>query len=59
MEVTLADARAHLGLESQRHGKARAMARTTPALLSLSSLITLTAHPLRQTEVPTVRLTAW
>ena len=35
------------------------MARTTPAWVSLSASLTLTAPPLRQQEVPTVRLTAW
>jgi DDE superfamily endonuclease len=59
MEVTLAEARAHLGLETQRQWNARAIARTTPALLSLSSIITLTAHQLLQQECTTVRLTAW
>jgi DDE superfamily endonuclease len=59
MEVTREEARAHLGLETQRPWHARAMARTTPAVLSLYSIITLTAHQLRQKEFPTVRLTAW
>ena len=59
MEVTLEEAWAHLGLETQRQWHARAMARTTPALLSLYSIITLTAHQLLQKEFPTVRLTAW
>jgi hypothetical protein len=35
MAVTREEARAHLGLETQRQWKARAMARTTPALWSL------------------------
>jgi hypothetical protein len=35
MEVTHEDARAQLGLETQRPWNERAMARTTPALLSL------------------------
>jgi hypothetical protein len=59
MEVTLEEARAHLGLETQRQWHARAIARTTPALLSLYSIITLTAHQLLQKEFLTVRLTAW
>jgi hypothetical protein len=33
-EVTREDARAHLGMETPRPWHARAMARTTPALLS-------------------------
>ena len=43
MEVTLEEARAHLGMETQRQWNDRAIARTTPALLSLYSIITLTA----------------
>ena len=59
MEVTCAEARAHLGMETQRQGNARAMARTTPAVLSLDSIIALTAHLLLQTGVTRVRSTAW
>jgi hypothetical protein len=44
MEVTCEEARAHLGMETPRQWKARAIARTTPALLSLDSIVTLTAH---------------
>src|SRR5262249_40357227 len=42
MEVTFEEARAHLGMETQRQWNDRAIARTTPALLSLYSIITLT-----------------
>jgi hypothetical protein len=59
MEVTREEARAHLGLETQRQWNARAMARTTPALLSLYAIITLTAHQLLQKESTIVRVTAW
>jgi hypothetical protein len=59
MEVTREEARAHLGLETQRQWHARAMARTTPALLSRYSIITLTAHQLLQKESTIVRVTAW
>ena len=52
MEVTLEEARAHLGMETQRQWNERAIARTTPALLSLYSIITLTAHQLLQQESP-------
>lgn len=45
MEVTFEEARAHLGMETQRQWNDRAIARTTPALLSLYSIITLTAQP--------------
>ena len=59
MEVTCEDARAHLGLETQRQWNDRAMARTTPALLSLSSIMTLTAHLLIEKGATCVRSTAW
>jgi hypothetical protein len=59
MEVTLEEARAHLGMETQRQWNARAIARTTPALLSLYAIITLTAHQLLQKESTIVRVTAW
>jgi hypothetical protein len=59
MEVTLEEARAHLGMETQRQWNARAIARTTPALLSLYSIITLIAHQLFQKEATRVRVTAW
>lgn len=59
MEVTLEEARAHLGVETQRQWNARAIARTTPALLSLYAIITLTAHQLLQQESTIVRVTAW
>jgi hypothetical protein len=59
IEVTLEDARAHLGLETQRQWHARAMARTTPALLRLYSIVTLTAPQLLQKEATIVRVTAW
>ena len=44
MEVTFHEVRAHLGVESQRQWSERAIARTTPALLGLFSLVTLLAH---------------
>ena len=59
LEVTLEEARAHLGMETQRHWSARAIARTTPALLSLSSIVTLTAQQLIDKGETYVRNTAW
>ena len=59
MAVTCAEARAHLGMATQRQWNDRAIARATPALLSLYSVITLTA-PLRIAKGETwVRSTAW
>jgi DDE superfamily endonuclease len=59
MEVTLEEARAHLGMETQRQWNDRAIARTTPALLTLYSIITLTAHLLIEKGATCVRSTAW
>ena len=44
MEVTFEEARAHLGLETQRQWSDLAIARTTPVLLGLFSLVTLLAR---------------
>ena len=59
MEVTFEEARAHLGMETQRQWNDRAIARTTPALLSLYSIVTLTAHLLIDKGATCVRSTAW
>jgi hypothetical protein len=59
MEVTCEEARAPLGLETQRQWNDRAIARTTPALLSLYSVITLIAHLLIEKGASRVRSTAW
>ena len=59
MEVTCEEARAHLGLDTQRQWHDRAIARTTPALLSLYSMITLTAHQLIEKGGTCMRSTAW
>ena len=59
MEVTFEEARAHLGMETQRQWNDRAIARTTPALLSLYSLVTLTAQQLIEKGATCIRSTAW
>jgi hypothetical protein len=59
MEVTCEAARAPLGMETQRQWNDRAIARATPALLSLYSIITLTAHLLIEKGATCVRSTAW
>ena len=43
IEVTFAETRAHLGVETQRQWTDKAIARTTPALLGFYSLISLWA----------------
>ena len=45
LEVTFHELRAHLGVETQRQWAAPAIARTTPVLFGLFSLVTLLAHP--------------
>ncbi len=47
LEVTFEEARAHLGLETQRQWSDKAIARSTPILLSLFSLVTLLASRLQ------------
>jgi hypothetical protein len=59
LEVTFEEARAHLGVETQRQWSDLAILRTTPALLGLFSLITLFAHQLLQEYDLPVRQAAW
>src|SRR5215216_6250073 len=59
LEVTFEEARAHLGIETQRQWADLAILRTTPALLGLFSLITLFAHQLLQGQDLPVRQAAW
>jgi hypothetical protein len=59
LEVTFAEARRHLGLESQRQWSEAAIGRTTPALLGLFSLVTLLAHHQMRGALGVVRQTSW
>ena len=59
LEVTFHEARAHLGVETQRQWSDLAIHRTTPVLLGLFSWVTLLAHTLRQGHAPPVRRAAW
>jgi DDE superfamily endonuclease len=59
LEVTWQEARAHLGMETQRQWNALAIARTTPALLGLFSMVTLWAGQLAQEDTLPVRQTVW
>jgi DDE superfamily endonuclease len=59
MEVTFEEVRAHLGVETQRQWNDLAIARTTPALMGLYSLGTLTAQALMQSDTRVVRCAAW
>ena len=59
VEVTFEEARAHLGVETQRQWSDKAIARTTPCLLALYSLVTLAAQPLFSTGQLYRRCAAW
>jgi hypothetical protein len=59
VEVTFEEGRTHLGWETQRQWSDQAIARTTPVLLALFSLVTVLALQLSQgTHIP-VPVTAW
>jgi hypothetical protein len=59
VEVTFEEARAHLGVETQRQWSDKAIARTTPILLGLYSLVTLMAKQMLQGQQMPIRTTAW
>jgi len=59
IEVTFAEVRRHLGVETQRQWSDPAIARTTPALLGLFSLITLWAHELYGSQCPAPHTASW
>jgi hypothetical protein len=59
VEVTFQEARAHLGVETQRQWSDLAIARTTPVLLGLFSIVTLLAHRLARRGTLPVYQTAW
>ena len=59
VEVTFEEARAHLGVETQRQWSDKAIARTTPVLLGLFSLVTLLALRLCPTGHIPVETSAW
>ncbi|HUW09686.1 MAG TPA: hypothetical protein VM537_08135, partial [Anaerolineae bacterium] len=59
VEVTFQEVRTHLGVETQRQWSDPAIARTTPSLLGLFSLVTLLAHRSTRHGTLPVRQTAW
>jgi DDE superfamily endonuclease len=59
VEVTFEEGRAHLGLETQRQWADQAIARTTPVLLALFSLVTVLALRLSPEDRIPVPVTAW
>lgn len=59
IEVTFAEVRRHLGVETQRQWTDRAIARTTPMLLGLFSLITLFADDIQRKHTIVTRSARW
>ncbi len=59
IEVTFAESRRHLGLETQRQWSDKAINRTTPSLFGLFSLIALCAEELSRQNKLSLRRTAW
>ena len=59
VEVTFREVRDHLGVETQRQWSERAIARATPCLLALFSIVTLLAARLGHHARQTVSTTAW
>jgi hypothetical protein len=59
VEVTFRDVRDHLGVETQRQWSDLAIARTTPCLLGLFSLVTLLAARLSLQARLAVATAAW
>ena len=59
VETTFEEARAHLGMETQRQWNDQAIARSTPLVLALFALVTLLAHTLNEKTACRVRQTAW
>lgn len=59
VEVTFEEARQHLGVETQRQWSDLAIARTTPVLFGLYSLVTLMAAGLAEQGKLSARQSAW
>lgn len=59
LETTFQAVRTHLGVETQRQWNNLAIARTTPILFGLFSLVTLMAHQQASMSPLTVRQAAW
>ena len=59
IEVTFAEVRRHLGVETQRQWSDKAIARTTPVLLGLFSIVALQANAMVCTRTLVVRSAGW
>ena len=59
VETTFEQARAHLGMETQRQWNDQAIARTTPLVLALFAMVAILADTLIKKTACSVRQTAW
>ncbi len=59
LEVTFEEVRRHLGVESQRQWSDLAIARTTPVLMGLFSLVTLWSNQLQKQQSIQAQRSAW
>lgn len=59
LETTFEEARAHIGIETSRQWNDRSVARTTPVLFGLYSIVTLMAAHLSGDKQAPVRTAAW
>jgi len=59
VEVTFEESRAHLGVETQRQWSDKAIARSTPLLLALFSIVTLMASRLASHDRLPIQQTSW
>ena len=59
VETTFEEARAHLGMETQRQWNDQAIARTTPVVLALFAIVALLADTLGKKTACSARQTAW
>ncbi|MDQ3844450.1 MAG: hypothetical protein M3342_10615 [Bacteroidota bacterium] len=59
MEATFEETRAHLGVETQRQWSDKAIARSTPSLMALFSIVTLWADQLQKKQPLHTTQTAW
>ncbi len=59
LEVTFQEAREHLGIETQKQWSDKAIARTTPILMSLYTIVCLIGHRLNEEASLITETTAW
>ncbi len=59
LEVTFQEVREHLGVETQRQWSDKAIARTTPVLMALYSIVCLIGNRMNNEEPLTAEKTAW